>query len=542
MLCDDILLNIFLHYLRVSPQVWYTLTHVCQKWRQTVLASPLGLHLRLYCTYRTPVLSTLAYWPPLPLVVNYGGYPWLDPPAPEDEENIMAALMQSDRVISISFTVTGSLLENISKISEPFLELAELTLMSLNNVQRILPCTFRWGPHLRTLRSTGIAIPALPQLLSPSTGLVDLQLHEIPTVGYFPPDAFANALAEMTQLETLSLHFLSLPPRRNFVGLPLPSWERVVLPSLTCLKYRGTSKYLDSFVARIDAPRLRDIDIIFFSQPTMDASELGRFIERIELWTWVSRADVQISADSISITFPNPRTSTYLRLGISCEQLDWQLSSMTQICSHFSSFLFRVEDLRISSTESPTEDTVPVEQWPELIRAFGSAKDFRLDGVLAQDIMLALHLADGGHATDTTILPSLRDLGVLKPMYVNDALWSAVQSFTASRLLSGRRPINLELKAFCKTCYVRFTQQQELKRHLVDKHSYRILCPYCIDFECKPGYNNPFREHLARKHAEVARTHALISDIFGPFTELRFGLPPFKMIFPSNLGRWSSLV
>ena len=141
-------------------------------------------------------------------------------------------------------------------------------------------------------------------------------------------------------------------------------------------------------------------------------------------------------------------------LGIPCKQLDWQLSSMTQICSHLSSFLFRVEYIRISSIESPTEDSVPGEQWPELIRAFGSAKDFRLDGVLAQDIMWALHLADGGHATDTTVLPSLRDLGVLEHMHVNDPLWGAVQSFTASesQLLSGRRSINLELNTFCKTC------------------------------------------------------------------------------------------
>jgi hypothetical protein len=173
--------------------------------------------------------------------------------------------------------------------------------------------------------------------------LVDLQLHEIPSAGYFSPEAFANALSGMTQLETLSLHFLSLPPRRNYLRLPPPSGERVVLPALTCLKYRGTSKYLDTFVARIDAPRLGDIDITFFSQPTMDASQLGRFIERIEMQTSLSRAEVQTSAHAISITFPTQSTSTPLRLQISCEQLDWQLSSMAQICNQFSPFLFRVK-------------------------------------------------------------------------------------------------------------------------------------------------------------------------------------------------------
>ncbi|KAH9000190.1 hypothetical protein EDB92DRAFT_1829810, partial [Lactarius akahatsu] len=110
MLPDHVLLNIFRHYLYAFPQSWPTLMHVDSRRRRTVLRSPLGLHLRLYCTYGTPVLRTLEYWPPFPLVVNYGGSPMSNPPVPEDEENIMAALEQSDRVASISLTVTNSLL------------------------------------------------------------------------------------------------------------------------------------------------------------------------------------------------------------------------------------------------------------------------------------------------------------------------------------------------------------------------------------------------------------------------------------------------
>ena len=122
---------------------------MCQRWRQTVLGSPLSLDLRLYCTYGTPVLKTLECWPPLPLVVNYGGSPKLDPPSPKDDVNIIAALKQSGRVSSISLTVTSSLLEKLSAISEPFSELEELALMSQDNVLLTLPSTFRWGPLLR---------------------------------------------------------------------------------------------------------------------------------------------------------------------------------------------------------------------------------------------------------------------------------------------------------------------------------------------------------------------------------------------------------
>jgi hypothetical protein len=146
-------------------------------------------------------------------MIQYGGSPNLDPLAPEDHENIIAALRQSGRVSSISLTVSSLLLEKLSEISEPFSELEELALLSRDNMPLTLPNTFRWGSRLRTLSSTRIVLPSFPQLLLPSQDLVGIQLHEIPSAGYFSPDAFANALSEMTQLETLSLHFLSLPSR-----------------------------------------------------------------------------------------------------------------------------------------------------------------------------------------------------------------------------------------------------------------------------------------------------------------------------------------
>ncbi|KAH9046388.1 hypothetical protein EDB83DRAFT_1541230 [Lactarius deliciosus] len=436
---DTVLLNIFRHFLSASEplQVWPTLTHVCRRWRQIVLTSPLGLHLRLCCTYGTPVLKTLDFWPPFPLIVNYGGSPILDPPAPEDEANIVAAVEQSDRVASITLTLTNSLLEKLSATAGPPSILEELVLLSRDKVQLTLPSALQWGPRLRTLHLTGIAIPTLLQLFSPSRSLVDLQLHEIPNVGYFSPDVFASALSGMTQLETLSLHFLTLPPSRNYPSLPPYPGERVALPALACLKYRGTSRYLDNFVARIDAPRLGDIDITFFNQPTMDASQLGRFIAQIEMWVSLSQVDVQTSAHAISICCSKPGTPTQLKLQISCKQLDWQLSSLTQICKHFSPFLFCVEDLGISSTQSPSERVdIDGEQWLDLIRTFGAAENFRVAGVHVMDILRALCPADGGHAIDPIVLPVLRNLRVQERALKYGPLWNAAQSFITSRQLS----------------------------------------------------------------------------------------------------------
>ena len=433
MLPDDVLLNIFHHFLHASPQFWHTLTHVCQKWRQIIFESPLGLRLRLHCTYGTPVLKTLRYWPPFPLVINYGASQ--RSATPENECNIMAALEHADRVRTINFTVSSTLLKKISTISKPFSELEDLVLLSKDNSQLTLPSTFWWGHRLRTLRSTGIAFASLPQLLFPSQNLVDIQLDEIPSVGYFSPEAFANALCGMTQLETLSLHFLSYPPRRNLLSLPLFPQDRVLIPALTCFKYRGTSKYLDSLVARIDAPHLGDINFTFFSQPTLDALQLGLFINRIELWRSPPRADILLSEDTISITFSQPGTSTRLGLQISCEQLDWQLSSISQICAQVSSFLFSVEDLRIEMAElSSAPNDTDDEQWLRLVCTFNGAKDFHLAGELATAISCALRLSDEGH---DIVLPALRNLHVLQPVSVAGPQWDSVESFVTQRKLSG---------------------------------------------------------------------------------------------------------
>jgi hypothetical protein len=443
-LSDDIILTIFRHYLGANPRFWQTLACVCQRWRHIIFTSPQGLNLRLYCTYGKPVLKTLDFWPALPIIVEYGGFPHLDPPAPEEDDNIVAALEQSDRVRSISLTVTSSLLKRLSVISEPFSELEELTLLFQDDMQLTLPSTFRWGPRLRTLHSTRIAFPLLPQLLSHGHDLVDLYLHEIPSTGYFSPEAFANGLSGNTQLKYLSLHFLSFPPRRTFIGLPPQPGERIVLPALTCLKYRGTSKYLDSFVARIDAPGLLDIDITFFSQPTVDASGLGRFIERIEMQRSVSQANIEVSTCAISIRFNQPMSPTRFNLQIPCKQLDWQVSSMAQVCNQFSPFIYRMKDLGISSPPSPSprgRDGVDGAPWPELIRAFGGAEAFHVTGEHWQmaDILCALLPADDAHTTDSPVLPALRNLQVEARSWTeSEPSCGTILSFATSRSISGR--------------------------------------------------------------------------------------------------------
>jgi hypothetical protein len=294
-LSEDVLLKIFLHCLDTSPQFWPTLTHVCQSWRRTVLTSPRSLRLRLYYQHGRPVSKTPDCWPTLPVVVQYGGSPALDLPAPEAKDNVVAALKQSSRVCSINLVITRSLLEKLSTISEPFLELEELVLLSQDNDYSLADSSqhFSVGPT------------------SPYSPLDQDCLSLLPATSFALPRPHRSSAVRNSSCWV----FFSRRIRRCLVWndptsitftpflFPFPvtisdclhrQRQRIALPALAYLEYRGTSNYLDNLVARIDAPCLGDLDVTFFNQFAMEASQLGQFIERIEILKSLSQADVQI--------------------------------------------------------------------------------------------------------------------------------------------------------------------------------------------------------------------------------------------------------
>ncbi|KAH9012696.1 hypothetical protein EDB85DRAFT_2037195 [Lactarius pseudohatsudake] len=75
------------------------------------------------------------------------------------------------------------------------------------------------------------------------------------------------------------------------------------------------------------------------------------------------------------------------------------------------------------------------EQWLRLICAFDGAKDFRVAGDHAADILRALRSANEGHET---VLPSLRNLYLQGPVSIYELLRDSVRSFLTQRRLSGR--------------------------------------------------------------------------------------------------------
>ena len=441
-LSDKVLLNIFHYYLDVSARHWPRLVHTCRRWRSVVFAFHSALQLRLFCTHGTPVQKSLYYWPTdLLIVMEYGGSPELDPPAPEDENNIVALFEQSYRVTSISLTITSSLLEKLSAVESPLSMLENLNLLSRISELVTLPGTFQWGPRLSCLRLSRIAFPAFLPLLNTSRNLVDLQLHEVPGPWPISPDEFAHVLSRMAQLLFLSLHLLSTAD--SISSSPLPR-ERVTL-SLSRLKFRGTTKFFEDMAARIDAPRLMDIEITSSDDTICDLSNLSQFIDRVELHKLHHRAQILSSEDDVSIRFLQTRrwSPTCLTLKLLCKSLPVQLSSISRILAHFPTLLFNVEDLRIiMRRKSRREDIFNGGEWLRLIASLASVKWFHA----SKDVLaLSLHPLQSPHTRHDIVLPVLHKLYIYesRPGLPHAPLMDEIVSLMVSRQISGH-PIVVE--------------------------------------------------------------------------------------------------
>ena len=209
---DDVLLEIFRFYVvdRLHwplEDAWHTLVHVCRQWRYAVFASPRSLNLRLRCTKKRSVQTMLDVWPAFPIVIEGRG----GMSRPQVEKNMITALKQQGRVCKIDLRPTTiSLLKRMTAIKEPFPALTDLKLRPTKSEKApALPDSFLGGsaPCLRSLYLDGIPFPALPTLLLSTTELVDLEILNIPRLGYISPDSITTSLASLTRLQTLSLGF-----------------------------------------------------------------------------------------------------------------------------------------------------------------------------------------------------------------------------------------------------------------------------------------------------------------------------------------------
>jgi hypothetical protein len=443
---DDVLLEIFDHYV-ILPQIyyrgrrvyeWHKLVHVCQRWRYVVFNSPRRLDLRLLCTDRTPVTNMLDIWPALPIYIFGDTETWSLPGL----TNIISALQQHNRVCKIDISGgPNSLLKEFAAMQEPFPALTELTLWSIDENVPVLPDSFLGGsaPSLRSLELSGIPFPALPTLLLSTHHLVTLHLYGIPRSGYFSPDAMVTALSTFTSLEQLELGFQSPRSQADGASRRPPPLTRVVLPALTSLWFKGDSEYLEDIVSRLEAPLLSDTDITFFNQLIFDTPLLRHFISRTATFREAHRADISCDENAVQFSHYAPNRTEEVTLSISCKPLDWQISSLAQVCNTSFPPLPALERLDIDiyngrnlllEWQDDTEDI----QWLDLLRPFTSVEHLDLSEASVPFIAPALQELSGEGVTE--VLPALRNLFLRGPM-PSGPVKEAIGKFIAARQLAG---------------------------------------------------------------------------------------------------------
>ena len=450
---DDALLEIF-HYYKDDPSNfadftwrWNTLTQVCRRWRHVVFGSPRRLDLRLVCTSKTPTRRSLDIWPPFPIVLFVG------PPFPivdkNGVENIIAALECCDRISKVDIQqIDGpALKELVTVLHEPLPVLAHFSLTSYDSAVQVLPETFlsESTPRLRTFELKGIPFPSFPKLALHFSPIVYLRVEEIPSSGYISPEVMATCLTALPNLKWLSIGFRS--PPSPLLQISPPPLTHAALPSLTYLGFSGVSEYFEDFVARIDTPRLTWLNITFFMDLIFDIPQLRNFIHHTEGLIPFNQAVIEFSGRTIVITL---RSQTELTLGIRCERLDWQLSSMTQIFSEQLPLLSHVEQLVISEPiltisawgDDPDMDDPNMDPslWLELFRLFVAAQSLYVSEILASPVARALRDLTGQMAAE--VLPVLRTL-FLRGLEPSGPLHKSMKSFATARQLA-HRPVVIQ--------------------------------------------------------------------------------------------------
>ena len=398
----------------VRGRWWYGLAHVCQRWRNVIHRSAFYLGVSLVCTVGTPIADMLAHSPPLPLVIDYHR----DRDITEGEEGAILALKHRDRVRHVRLcTPVTSLQKLIAAMDEeyPFLEYLIIAPPPEDtSTVLILPETLQ-APHLRHLTLIGFALPIGSRLLTTAVGLVTLCLRMNDPSTYFHPNALLHWLSFMPQLETFVITFLFPVPNRG-IERQLTRTPIISLPNLRLLAFRGVSAYLEALVHRITTPRLENLQIRFFNQLTFSVPRLVHFMNTTENLRF-SIAKFLFSDDQVDMRVYPPggaKMKPAFIINVTCQHLDWQVSSVAQISNSLGQAFSAVEHLSLGHEEhsrsSEEHNEVDRTEWRKLLRPFRNVKTLWIDNGLVEQLTRCLELEDEDGELPLELLPELQKL------------------------------------------------------------------------------------------------------------------------------------
>jgi hypothetical protein len=384
----------------------------------------------------------LAHSPPLPLVIDYE---YRDIAA-EDEESIIFALEQRDRVLRIRFYIPVPKLQKlITAIDGEYPALEYLILEDPpedKSTVLILPETLQ-TPRLRHL-AIDCSIPIRSQSLTTAVGLVTLHLALYHPSTYFQPAALLQWLSLMPQLEMLLIYFHFAVPNRD-VEMQLmrtPITAHVTLPNLRTFALRAASAYSEAVLRRVTASRLENFKIGFPKELMFSVPQLAQFMGRTENLRF-DHAEVYFYSERVFVKVNPPETKMPMdafSIIVVCWHLDWQVSSVARIFNALSQILSAVEHLTLAhevhGRSSEEHNEVDRAEWRKLLRSFSNVKTLRIEDGLVRELSRCLPLEDGEHPLE--LLPELQELTYSGSGDANDAFIS----FIDARQNAGR-PVTL---------------------------------------------------------------------------------------------------
>ena len=184
----------------------------------------------------------------------------------------------------------------------------------------------------------------------------------------------------------------------------------------------------------IKAPQLDHLYIALFNQIVFETPQFIQFIGHSPILETFEKAIVVFSKYAARVRFSS-QTSGHgtLNMTIPCIELDWQVSSMEQVCTSCLPPLSTLEDLYIyeSLHSQPVwKDNIEDTLWLELLRPFPAVKNLYLSEKFASLITPALQELTGGSTAE--VLPTLQNI-FLEELQPSGTVQASIHQFAATR-------------------------------------------------------------------------------------------------------------
>ena len=446
----------------VRPRWWHTPTQICQRWRSLIFASPSRLNLYVVCTKVTPIEEILAYFPHLPLEVNYM-FLW-EREQRQAQRNVLLSLQRRHHLRSINLRAPDAVLQRmVIPLDDEFPLLDRLAIISDDqsfgaSSGVTLPKTLR-APNLRHLILENFDLQIGAPILTTSIQLVSLGLWRIPASTHIPPEYLVDLFVLMPQLRAVSVSFRAnhdSPIPHSGVGTyPLLAPEAPNLFFTLCcleeLSFTGYSTYLEGILACIIAPVLRKFDVFFLDQHSYGTlPNLSRFLNataelsfRVAMINFDEYCVIINSGDQGGDIRPSRGDKLPFCLCGWVDPSTWHIASASDICNTFGPVFSVTEELILGhyhkyDTQSERRGNVNRVNWRTILRQFRNIKTLSIPNELIEELSLSLEPDCEGYLA---LLPELQQIVVTEGFR---KLGNEFDAFIVSRRIAGR-PVNVNV-------------------------------------------------------------------------------------------------